>query len=287
MKKFLKVLSRNVLKLLIASVVLFIVAAILGNSMSGSPLVTVFGLLFFLMLTLAIVGFIAKIVFALARGVKKIGNSVKKTFHKDARGKKVKKNKNPNANNKDDIVTLKSANGEDIDFIEIAGIAYKGNFYAILQPVELLEGMSDDEALVFKVTRGNDGSDSFAIELDDNVIDAVFAEYDKLLAAENAKNAPAPKPAQPAADGDDDNIITLKSANGEDIEFVEIAGIAYKGNFYAILQPVELLEGMGEDEALVFKVTQAADGSNNFEIEQNETIIDAVFAEYDKLLAQS
>ena len=81
----------------------------------------------------------------------------------------------------DDVVTLLSANGEEIDFVEIAGIAYKGSFYAILQPVELLEGMDDDEALVFKVSRGKDGEDKFEIELDDTVIDAVFAEYNKLL----------------------------------------------------------------------------------------------------------
>jgi hypothetical protein len=81
----------------------------------------------------------------------------------------------------DDIVTLLSADGEEIDFVEIAGIAHKGNFYAILQPVELIEGMDDDEALVFKVTRGKDGEDKFEIELDDSIIEAVFAEYNKLL----------------------------------------------------------------------------------------------------------
>lgn len=85
----------------------------------------------------------------------------------------------------DDIVTLKGQNGEDIDFIEIAGIAYNGNFYAILQPVELLVGMDDDEALVFKVTKDANGEDRFEIELDDATIDAVFAEYDKLLAEAN------------------------------------------------------------------------------------------------------
>ena len=81
----------------------------------------------------------------------------------------------------DDIVTLLSATGEEIDFVEIAGIAHKGNFYAILQPVELLEGMADDEALVFKVSRGPDGEDKFEIELDDAIIDAVFTEYNRLL----------------------------------------------------------------------------------------------------------
>ncbi len=81
----------------------------------------------------------------------------------------------------DDIVTLTSADGEEIDFVEIAGIVHEGNFYAILQPVELLEGMDDDEALVFKVSRGENGEDKFEIELDDDIIDVVFAEYNKLL----------------------------------------------------------------------------------------------------------
>ena len=80
----------------------------------------------------------------------------------------------------DDIVTLLSATGEEIDFVEIAGIAYKGHFYAILQPVELLPGMDNDEALVFEVSR-TDGNDRFDIVLDDEIIDAVFAEYGRLL----------------------------------------------------------------------------------------------------------
>ncbi len=81
----------------------------------------------------------------------------------------------------DDIVTLTSTEGEDIDFVEIAGIAHGGNFYAILQPVVLLEGMADDEALVFKVSRNENGEDKFEIELDDEIIDAVFLEYNRLL----------------------------------------------------------------------------------------------------------
>lgn len=84
-------------------------------------------------------------------------------------------------NDDDDVITLMTAEGEEIDFVEVAGIAYRGNFYAILQPVELLDGMEADEALVFKVSRGKDGEDKFEIELDDTIIDAVFDEYNKLL----------------------------------------------------------------------------------------------------------
>ena len=81
----------------------------------------------------------------------------------------------------DDIITLLSDSGEEINFVEIAGIAHKGNFYVILQPVELIDGREEDEALVFKVKRGEDGEDQFEIELDENIIDAVFAEYNRLL----------------------------------------------------------------------------------------------------------
>ena len=81
----------------------------------------------------------------------------------------------------DDIITLRSADGEDVDFVEIAGIAHEGKFYAILQPVELLEGMADDEALVFLVTTDENGNDKFEIELNEDVIDAVFKEYNRLL----------------------------------------------------------------------------------------------------------
>lgn len=83
--------------------------------------------------------------------------------------------------NEDDIVTLQTESGESVDFIEVAGIAYSKNFYVILQPVQLLDGMEDDEALVFKVSRGADGEDKFEIELDDEIIDAVFREYNRLL----------------------------------------------------------------------------------------------------------
>lgn len=93
----------------------------------------------------------------------------------------MSKQKNEQVEPFDDIVTLVGGNGEEIDFNEIAGIAYKGNFYAILQPVELLPDMGVDEAFVFKVTRGKNGEDHFDIELDDEIIQAVFDEYYRIL----------------------------------------------------------------------------------------------------------
>ena len=81
----------------------------------------------------------------------------------------------------DGIVTLVGPNGENIDFIEIITVAHKGNLYAILQPVELFEGMEENEAIVFRMDTDEEGNDQFHVVLDDVIIDAVFAEYNRIL----------------------------------------------------------------------------------------------------------
>ncbi len=94
---------------------------------------------------------------------------------------------NFNLGDEDGIITLLSAKGEEIDFTAIAVIIYKGGYYAIMQPIGKFEGLADDEALVFRVSVGPDGSNSFEIELDNAIIDAVFKEYDRLYDEANGK----------------------------------------------------------------------------------------------------
>lgn len=84
----------------------------------------------------------------------------------------------------DEIVTLVTEEGEEIDFYLAAVIPFDGKIYGILQPVELLEGMEDDEALVFEM--GGEDEGNFDLVTDDEIIDGVFAKYDELVAsAEN------------------------------------------------------------------------------------------------------
>ena len=80
-----------------------------------------------------------------------------------------------------DTITLLTADGQELSFVKIAVIILDGNFYMILQPLELLVGMQDDEALVFAVKHNESGEEKYEIVLDDTVINAVFAEYDKLF----------------------------------------------------------------------------------------------------------
>ena len=58
---------------------------------------------------------------------------------------------------------------------------YKNENYSILQPIELFEGMAEDEALVFKIGVAENGEDRFEMVTDDELIDLVFAEYNKTL----------------------------------------------------------------------------------------------------------
>ena len=85
-----------------------------------------------------------------------------------------------NASQNDDILTLTTDSGEDVDFIVIAEINLDIGHYLILQPVELPEDMAEDEALVFQITLTADNEQRLTIVDDDPVVDAVFEEYDRL-----------------------------------------------------------------------------------------------------------
>ena len=86
----------------------------------------------------------------------------------------------------DDIVTLVTEEGEEIDFFVAAVIEYDGKPYGILQPTELMEGMEEDEAFVFEVVENEDGEQGFDLITDDEIIDEVFKKYEAMIA--NAEN---------------------------------------------------------------------------------------------------
>lgn len=79
------------------------------------------------------------------------------------------------------ILTLTTNEGEDVDFMEIAQIYIDEELYLILQPVELFDGMDEDDALVFHVTVGLKGEERLDLVYDDDITDKVFEEYEKLV----------------------------------------------------------------------------------------------------------
>lgn len=83
-----------------------------------------------------------------------------------------------------DVIILKNENGEDIAFEQIALIPKKEKTYCILKPVQPLEGMGEDEGLVFSIEVNEDGDEYLALVVDEQIIDEVFEVYDELVAAQ-------------------------------------------------------------------------------------------------------
>ena len=77
-------------------------------------------------------------------------------------------------------IVLYNDKDQPVEFEQIAIIPLEDVNYAILQPVEKLEGIADDEAFAFEIIEDEENGDSLALVEDDVVIDSVFEEYNKL-----------------------------------------------------------------------------------------------------------
>ena len=93
--------------------------------------------------------------------------------------------------NNTDAIILFNEKGEEIAFDQIALIPKKGKTYAILQPIEEMDGVGEDEALVFCIEEPKDEDEEEYLTLvtDVDIIDEVFKVYDQLIEDEENKNS--------------------------------------------------------------------------------------------------
>lgn len=85
--------------------------------------------------------------------------------------------------NNTENLKLYNEENQEVEFEQIALVPIEDKTYAILKPVENMEGVADDEALVFVIDEIDD-EDCLVIVEDDKIIDDVFEEYYKLLKEE-------------------------------------------------------------------------------------------------------
>jgi len=79
-----------------------------------------------------------------------------------------------------------------------------------------------------------------------------------------------------------DNIKLFDDKNNE-VEFEQVAIVPIDEKIYAILKPAQKMEGVGDDEALVFTIEEI-DDEECLVIEESEEIIDKVFDQYYEML---
>lgn len=82
----------------------------------------------------------------------------------------------------DEVITLYDDENKPVDFYEVAVVEFEEQLYALLQPVEALEGVEEDEAIIFHIVEQNDKEDLFEPVLDERVLEEVFDEYIKAVA---------------------------------------------------------------------------------------------------------
>ncbi len=91
-------------------------------------------------------------------------------------------------------------------------------------------------------------------------------------------------------DKDNKDPITLMDEKGKQLAFEQIAMIVHEvkkeKKLFAILKPVDKIEGIGENEAIVFLVDQDKNGNTILKIEEDEDVAIDVFDDYYDLLEE-
>lgn len=82
-----------------------------------------------------------------------------------------------------DPIMMQDQDGNDVMFEQIALFPIDGTEYVLLRPVDHIEGMEEDELLVFRLVEEDDSA-SLEIVTDRNLAEKVFDEFLKLVEEE-------------------------------------------------------------------------------------------------------
>lgn len=89
--------------------------------------------------------------------------------------------------NNDSPIVLYDEDDRAVNFEQVAVIPDNDNVYAVLKPLDELEGVADDEAIVFLVDFDEEGNSMLVIEQDEEIAIRVFDKYYQLLDEEEEK----------------------------------------------------------------------------------------------------
>lgn len=87
--------------------------------------------------------------------------------------------------NNNDAIILLNEKGEEIAFEQIALIPILEKTYVILKPIQPIEGVGEDEGLVFSIESNDEGDEYLALTVDEDIIDMVFNVYEQLVAEDD------------------------------------------------------------------------------------------------------
>lgn len=81
----------------------------------------------------------------------------------------------------DDIVELTTDDGKRLKFYFVGTIEYKGKNYSAFEPAEEIEGIEDDDLVIFEVSGDDEETADLLPVEDEALLDEVFEEFCRVL----------------------------------------------------------------------------------------------------------
>lgn len=81
----------------------------------------------------------------------------------------------------EDIVELSTDDGRKLKFFFVGTIEYKGKIYSAFEPAEEIEGMSEDDLVIFEVAGDDEETAELVPVEDEGLLDEVFEEFCRVL----------------------------------------------------------------------------------------------------------
>ncbi len=86
----------------------------------------------------------------------------------------------------DDIVELTTDDGKKLKFYFVGTLEYQGKNYSAFEPAEQIDGIDDDDLIVFELAGDDEETADLLPVEDEAILDAVFEEFCKALEEEEA-----------------------------------------------------------------------------------------------------
>ena len=84
----------------------------------------------------------------------------------------------------EDIVELTTEEGKKLKFYFVGTIEYKQKFYSAFEPAEQIDGIEDDDLLIFELSGDDEETADLLPVEDEALLDEVFEEFCRVLEEE-------------------------------------------------------------------------------------------------------
>ena len=81
----------------------------------------------------------------------------------------------------DDIVELTTEDGKKLKFYFVGTIEYKGKNYSAFEPAEQIDGIEDDDLIIFELSGDDEETADLLPVEDEKLLDEVFEEFCRIL----------------------------------------------------------------------------------------------------------